>query len=207
MGPDGCSAAIDPRTFKITRKIGSMTLLSSPWRLKQVKRMTEGDRPFIVNGMPVTREMRALKFQAFTETGSITHCAGTLLYSPVALGDHLTERKYADAYANILRALDYGCLYVWYPHIFHTNRAPTYYYYPFTPIEIHGGYVIGRERIITKKSGLFGWGDRSNFEPHVFDRDGKETGDVKVPTVKRDGKHYAEVRLPEGHLAILVRGK
>ena len=39
-----------------------------------------------------------LHFPRFVETGSISHCAATHLYSPIALGDHLTERSELDAY-------------------------------------------------------------------------------------------------------------
>jgi len=145
--------------------------------------------------------------------GYRTHMLGValngkmILYSPVALGDHLTERKYLDAYRNMLAALDHGCLYVWYPHIFHMHKAPTAYMYPFTPIEIHSGYVIGEERIVTRRSGYFGWGDESGFTPIVFDREGKPTDAIEIPRVMRDGKAFAEVRLPEDCLAILVRAK
>ena len=64
---------------------------------------------------------------------------------------------------------------------------------------------IGKERILTNRSGYFGWGDASAFRAHVFDRDGKETDEIAVPRVVRDGKSYAEVRIPEGFSAALVR--
>ena len=47
--------------------------------------------------------------------------------------------------------------------------------YPFTPIELHSGVLIGKERILTNRSGHFGWGDASAFRAHVFDSDGKQT--------------------------------
>ena len=202
---DGCSADIDSKTFKIIRPKGAMSLLSLDWRVKQVKRILDAGRPFIINGAPVTCTMNDFKFQAFTETGLITNCRRMLLHSPVALGDHLTERKYTDSYDTMLKALDHGCLYVWYGHIFHTHKAPTYYMYPFTPIELHSGYVFGEERIVTKTSGYFGWGDNSDFEVHIFDRDGKETSEIKTQKVKRAGKTYAEMRLPENYYAIIIR--
>jgi hypothetical protein len=202
---DGCSADIDPKTFKVIRPKGSLTLLSKDFRLRQVKRIMDANRPFIINGMPITRTIIEMKFPAFVETGSITNCRRALLYSPIALGDHLTERCYADSYRTMQKALDHGCLYVWYRHIFHNHIAPTYYMYPFTPIELHSGYLIGNERIITNRSGCFGWGDNSDFKPHVFDRNGKETDKVKVPKVTRNGKTYAEVRIGQGYYVILVR--
>jgi len=204
---DGCSADIDRRSCKLMRLKGSVPLLSRDHRARNVQRILERGAPFIANGAPHTRTLARLKFEAFTETGSMTNCRHMLLYSPVALGDHLTEREYADSYRNMLRALDHGCLFVWYTHIFHDWKAPTAYMYPFTPIELHQGYVIGEERIVTKESGFFGWGDTSEFDAYVWDRDGKPTKAIEVPRVIRDGKAYAEVRLPEGYMAILVRRK
>jgi hypothetical protein len=129
-----------------------------------------------------------------------------LLHSPVALGDHLTEHVTKDAYDNMLAALDHGCLYSWYDdRIYLTQKTLTEYMFPFTPIELHEGYVIGKERILTNRSGLFGWGDNTDFAAHVFDRDGKETGEVAVRKVVRNGVTFAEVRIPEGYSAALVR--
>jgi len=204
---DGVSADIDPETHRIVRTKGSMTLVSLPFRVKMVDRVLDENRPFLINGAPHTRTMVDRHFMGFTETGSMSNCRDMLLHSPVALGDHLTERKYADSYANMHAALKQGCLFVWYSHIFHNHVAPTRYYYPFTPIELHSGYLIGEERIITDVSGYFGWGDASDFEAHCFNRDGKLVDTIRTPRVLRDGKAYAEVRLPEGCLAILVRLK
>jgi len=203
---DGCTADIDPKTFKITKRKGSVTLLSLPFRLRQVRRILDRGAPFVINGAPATRTMVEQKFMAFTETGSITNCRKMLLHSPVALGDHLTERVEEDAYRVMLGALDHGCLYSWYAvRIFPTHKTLTEHMFPFTPIELHPGYVIGRERILTNRSGLFGWADRSDFEAHVYDRDGRETDAVAVAKVERGGRIYAEVRIPEGYSVALVR--
>ena len=53
-----------------------------------------------------------------------------------------------------------------------THVALTHYMFPITPVELHEGYIIGQERIITNRSGLFGWGDSSRHEVHVFDDQG-----------------------------------
>ena len=107
---DNCTADIDPQSFKIQKLKGSVTLLSLPFRLYQVRRILDRNAPFVINGAPATRTMVDQKFMAFTETGSITNCRKMLLHSPVALGDHLTERVETDAYDVMLKALDHGCL-------------------------------------------------------------------------------------------------
>ena len=204
---DGCSADIDPETFKIARLKGHVALLSRDWRAKQVKRiMAHG--PLMCSGAPYTRALARFKYHAFCETGSITNCRRMLLWSPIGLGDHITEKTQKDAYRHMLRQMDHGCVYAWYSHrIIATHKTLTEYMYPFTPIELRSGILIGKERILTNRSGYFGWGDPSKFEVHVFDRDGFETDKIKVPTVTRDGKTYAEVRFPEGYSAAIVRAR
>ena len=106
----------------------------------------------------------------------------------------------------MLSALDYSCVYYWYTDI--TNiKYPTLtkYMYPITPVELHEGYIIGKERILTNRSGFYGWADNSAREVHVFDETGREVPDFKAPTVIRNGKTYTELRIGEGWSAAIVR--
>ena len=77
--------------------------------------------------------------------------------------------------------------------------------YPFTPIELHKGYVIGEERIITRISGYFGWGDKSDFECKVFDSKGKLTEQYPVKKVVRNNQTFAEVRIPANCAVVIIR--
>jgi hypothetical protein len=192
--------------MKIRRLKSSVTLISQPWRVALIKEiMARG--PFIANGQPHTRTMARLKFPRFCETGSISNCALAQLHSPIALGDHLTERSEADAYHNMLAALDYGCVSHWYSDmlVIPAYETLTKFMYPITPLELHEGYIIAKERILTNRSGLFGWGDRSAREVHVFDDTGREVPDFKTPTVERDGVLFTELRLAEGWSAAIVK--
>ena len=203
---DGCSADIDPKTMKIQRLKTSVTLISQPWRVALIKEiMARG--PFIANDQPRTRTMARLKFPRFSETGSISNCAKTQLHSPIALGDHLTERSEEDAYRNMVAALDYGCVYAWYPDqtFFPAYETITKFMFPITPMELHEGYIIGKERILTNRSGLFGWGDASQHEVHVFDNTGREVHGFKAPAIEREGATFTELRLAEGWSAAIVR--
>ena len=202
---DGVSGDVDPSAFKPIRKKSSLALLSQEFRAHHIKRILER-APLYANGMPYTRTIAQLKFQRFTETGSIANCAKTLLYSPVALGDHLTERTEEDAYNWMLAALDYGCVYNWYDdHIIPTHKTLAAYMFPITPMELHEGYIIGKERIITKKSGLYGWGDNSNHEVHVFNEKGEEVPDFTSPVVRKQGQTFTELRIAEGWSAAILR--
>jgi hypothetical protein len=203
---DGFSGDIDPTSMKLVRKKSSTTLLTEKWRTALAKKILARG-PLIGNGPPFTRAMAALKFPCFVETGSITHCAQSHLYSPIALGDHLTERNELDAYNWMLAALDFGCVYHWYNDMTvipsHTQLAG--YMFPITPLELHEGYIIGEERIITKKSGLYGWGDMSTHEVHVFNDSGVEVSDFQVPHVIEGGARYSEIRIGEGWSVAIVR--
>ena len=66
--------------------------------------------------------------------------------------------------------------------------------------------MIGRERIITRKSGLFGWGDTSPHEVHVYDDSGREVPGYPAPQITRNGVNFTELRLAEDWSAVIVRG-
>ena len=144
---DGFSGDIDPRSKRLSRLKSSVTLISEPWRLGLAKRILARG-PLIGNGPPFTRAMAALKFPCFVETGSISNCIQAQLYSPIALGDHLTERNEQQAYAVMLAALDYGCVYHWYNDVTVVPTHPhlTRYMYPITPIELHEGWILGKKK-------------------------------------------------------------
>jgi hypothetical protein len=202
---DGCTADIDPQTGKIIRLKSSTTLLSQPFREQLARKIMERG-PLVCNGAPHTRTMLNLHYQGFVETAAISNCLRAILYSPVALGDHIGERRELDSYRWMTDALNYGCLYSWYPDSFEAEyKALTEYMFPSTPIELHEGYIIAKERIVTNRSGLFGWGDKSRHEVHAFNDEGKEVPGFKAPTKVIGGKAYSELRLAEGWTAAIVR--
>jgi hypothetical protein len=203
---DGVSADIDPKTLKIVRLKSSVELVSQPFRLALARRILASG-PLVANGQPHTRTMLELHFPRFVETGSISHCTRAQAYSPIALGDHLTERSEQDAYRVLLQALDFGCLYYWYNDLTVVPTHPhlTSYMFPATPVELGEGYLIARERIVTNRSGLFGWGDSARHEVHVFDDQGREVPVFHAPAVVQDGMTFTELRLPEDYSAAIIR--
>ena len=97
--------------------------------------------------------------------------------------------------------------YVAWPYVHLTHPNPVAHMFPFTPIELHEGYLIGQERILTCKSGLFGWGDKSKHRVYVYDDLGKLQRYFKAPVQTIDGRTYTELRLPGGWLAAIERVK
>jgi hypothetical protein len=62
-----------------------------------------------------------------------------------------------------------------------------------------------RGGILVNRSALFGWGDSSRHEVHVFDDQGREAPSFKAATAVRDGSTFTELRLPEDYSAAIVR--
>jgi hypothetical protein len=202
---DGVSGDIDRSTHKLIRKITNVTLASQPWRLRMAEKLLK-QGALLGNGAPLTRSFGKVHFPRFVETAAITNLAYSQLYTPIALGDHLAERNQIDCYKNMVRGLDYGAVYYWYhTAIDVTHPTLTSYMFPITPINLGHGYIIAKERILTNTSGYFGWGDKSDFDVVVFNDRGNQTDQVKVPKVERDGKMFAEIRIPEGYSVALIR--
>ncbi|MCC7350052.1 MAG: hypothetical protein IT446_05730 [Phycisphaerales bacterium] len=202
---DGVTADIDPNTHRIARRITSVTLASLSWRENLAKKIMS-KHVLMGNGAPHTRTFTRLHFLRFVETSSINNLLLAQLYTPIQLGDHLTERNEVDCYRNMVRGLDFGGVYYWYrPEIIATHPTLTSYMFPITPVNLGHGYIIGKERILTNTSGYFGWGDKSEFEAVVFDTRGNKTDEVKIPRIEKDGKVFAEVRIGEGYSVALIR--
>jgi hypothetical protein len=206
---DGFSAQISLESMKIERLKSSVALLSQKWQEAQVKRILARGGTIFANGAPVTRTMAQFHIPRFAETGMASNAVLTHLFTPIALGDHLTEFSQADAYRSMVMALDFGCVYAFYDDLEFTLTYPTLtsYMYPITPLRLGNGFIIGKERILTNRSGLFGWNDDSKHEVHVFDEEGREVRKFKAPTVTRGGKTFTELRIGEGWSAAIVRVK
>ena len=206
---DGFSGDIDPKTFKLLRKKSSLTLASGDFRHAMVKKIKAAGEDVMVNSQPRLRRIRKEKIMSFTETAQIDNCSRVQVYTPLQLGNHLIGKNAADSaviYRQMLEGLDYGVLYYYY-HIRYVpdHHTLTQHMFPITPIELHKGYIIGREKIITKVSGLYGWDDASKHEVHVYDDKGWPAKDFKAPVKVVNGKTYTELRLPEDYSAVIIR--
>ena len=147
----------------------------------------------------------------FTETQFASNNARVHFSTPIshANSEHMDRSKFSPYYEKFLSALDWGCLFAYsflsQPHtgaVYHTFSD---YIYPSTPLEIHEGYVIAKERIATNRSGMFGWEDASGHEIHVYDYTGREIRNHNLKTTTIDGKTWSEIRLPQDWSAIIIR--
>ena len=206
---DGFSGDIDPRTHKLLRKKSSLCLMSGDFRHAMVKKIKAAGEDVMVNSQPRLRRLMKEKLMSFTETAHIDNCARVQVYTPIQLGNHLIGKGAEDPaviYKQMLEGLDFGVLYYYY-HIRYVpdHHTLTQYMFPITPLELHKGYIIGKEKIVTKVSGLYGWNDASKHEVHVYDDKGWHVKDFKAPFKSVKGKTYTELRLPEDYSAVIIR--
>ena len=209
---DQYSGDIDPQTHRLECLKSSVFLLQLPWKLRMINKIVSRGKFLYANGGHGRISDFAGKVTyTFTETDHEDQNARVHFTTPLSWGNstHMNSYDPAVYYEKFLRVLDYGCMFnpssiatPVFAKIYHTV---TDYLYPTTPLELHSGYIIAKERIITKKSGLFGWEDDSNHEIHVYDETGREIKKHKMKTVRMNGQNWSEIRLPQDWSAIIIR--
>ena len=179
---DGHSAEIDPATGRITKKYASWPLISRKARRQWITFVTDQGKTAYTNGAPCMAELQGIPghvsfmeaeytFDPYAATPDAPRAAKGMLDTCVALGVRPTRYKdnpkyhYAEViHKAVIAYLRYGMLYCHYysdiPKPGDTGGGEygiLNYMAPFTPVELHEGWVIGRERIITTISRGFHW--------------------------------------------------
>ncbi len=179
--PDGFSCIVDEKDNTFKQQIGFVTLLSRDHRLSIIELLQQRGQLIMGNSPPCTRKLLHKKLPRFIEVNQndLWHYQGNLSGTLGYIG---WEKDWATllrclrlATLPIVPRLDYE--YEILPHLF-----------PFTPIELHYGYLLGEERIITLHSGNYGWPGMKNLaRPYRFDTTGKSVQHEYVTTIKAQG--------------------
>ena len=182
---DGHTVDLKPNG-EISRAYTDCTYVGSPARAEIVRHVLDKGGIFVANGHPVAEETNGLKMLTFAETEWDLGTAEELLSwneppyipsigeahlsSPISLGirpdrfgqfgiDHWAEimQKW------VITCLKNGTVYYYYENMI-PEKGPgagdygiINHMFPFTPVELHAGCLIGKERILTAKSGSFFW--------------------------------------------------
>ncbi|MGN0870581.1 MAG: hypothetical protein ACI4UV_05255 [Victivallales bacterium] len=202
---DTVSVELDNK-FNVKRKISYVPLLKLPFTLKLIKKIIgEHKKLLIGNFSPETRSELRYQFPRFEETYNNRWVALSHLYTPIQLGDMLTYANTPrDMAADMRNALFRGALY--YHYLGHT-RCPSLSskMFPFTPRELHSGYLIGEERILTALSGDFGWyGENRLAQTFVFDELGQEVPDYPAKVSGMANGTQIRLQLKKDYCASLV---
>lgn len=207
---DGCSADIDMKTHKIDTLKSSVFLIQRPWKNRMVDKILARGKRIYANGNSARRGEFAQKVDfTFSETQLKTNNARMHFTTPLAHENCDGIKSLQDYYFKMLDSLDYGVLanfsFISVPDSGQIWPTIAEQMYPTTPLELHAGYVIGEERIVSKVSGCFGWNDASKHQVFVFNSQGQRVENHGMKTLSIDGKTFTELRLPGDWSAVIVR--
>ena len=173
---DGHTAQIDPTTKTITRKMGSVLLLSQDALVAFCRKVRDKGGVVIANGAVITRTIGREKYILHDRecfAGPEVHLSPT----PMTLSLPSAISQERDIYRDVLGKLAWGNLYVYYEEPPLTYPSVPAQMYPITFEEIYSGYVKGRQRLITVHPGLCGWhGDKDLHFACLYDSRG-----VRIP--------------------------
>ncbi|MCX7425254.1 MAG: hypothetical protein NTW96_06470 [Planctomycetia bacterium] len=202
---DGHSVDIDPQTKLVTRKKTCVAWASLPVLKKVVQIIAAKGGVTITNEGPDYPMSRA-----FWKEDVIASCEGSpdsvvglqLSRAPCSLSSAATTAE--ASYLDILAKLDRGSLYYWYSHSM-DHKTLVEHMYPIEIESIHAGTIRGRDRIVTKNSGTYGWpGDRALHVVYRYDARGNLAGNDFLSTVDPKGV-CTEVRLAQNESAAVVK--
>ncbi len=191
---DGHTVDLDPATGEVTRQYAVVGKISAPARREWVEFVLKRKKLVVANGQPVVGEMQSLPINRFMETQgydvmgpgipNATMCARGMLASPIGLGHSFGQltgatpgRSGEVLMRTIIAQMRYGLLY--YNYGAHVPAAeggygPLNHMFPFTPVELHEGWMVGRERILTCRSRTFSWPGARPPKVLLFDKRGME---------------------------------
>ena len=203
---DGATVELD-ESNNVKRKVSYVCILKLGFTLDLFDHiMNKRGKLLVGNFSPETRSERRFRFPRFEETYNSRWIALSHLYTPIQLGDMLTYANTPkDMAADQRMALKRGALYY---HYCGSTGCPslTSKMFPFTPIELHGGWLVGKERILTAVSGDFGWcGEKPDVDVFVFDELGREVKDYPYAVKDTDWGRVFTLELKTDHCAAIVK--
>jgi len=202
---DGRTVTLDAGG-RVVEKVADLGLVSAPARREWVEFVLSQGKIVVCNSHPVVEALQSLRTFRFMETQGYDPLGGegppyqwTLakgqLHSPIGLGHSFPGSAGADFFVRtVIAHLRFGLLYYCYSTDFPPDGerggeyGPINEMFPFTPRELHEGWVLGEERLITCVSGEFPWPHEREPKVLQFDRRGRER--PAEAAVKREGEGY-----------------
>jgi hypothetical protein len=183
--------------YRIDYKVGITTLLGEGHRLAVIDRVREKGGTLMGNGPPTTRALLGRHVQRMVEIQHNDYwCYQGNLDTPLGYASSHME------FTNVTRALGLATLLVGTRRTYEYDVSP--YLYPLTPIELHHGYLLGEERIVTMHSGSYGWpGETVDCKVHYFNANGKLRETVDATAGPGDARIALE--LGDGEVAVVER--
>ena len=198
---DGHSADIDPATRTIKRQKGSVILLSQPSILQAIRKVQAKGGVIIANNCRITRTIGKENIIIVHESGSADN---HLSQTPVGLGGGILWDE-TETYRDVVNMLNNGSLYFFINWRRLRGESLATYLYPITCEVVRPGYARGPERIVTTRSGIYGWaGDPSLHLVRCFDGRGVPASGGAITTADDSGVR-TELALGEYESAVIER--
>ena len=185
--PDGHSCIIDPETYTVDHQVGVTTLLGEGQRLAVIDKVRAMGGELMGNGPPFTRAMLERRVQRMVEVQhNDVWCYEGNLDTPLGYASSRMD------FGNFVRGVDLATLLVGTRYTYAHEVSP--HLFPFTPIELHRGYMLGQERIIATHSGNYGWyGEQTLAEALRFNTEGMIVENDFVTTIGDEARAAVEL--------------
>ncbi len=202
-GWDGRSALLG-EDHRIETKFTNVHLASLQAKVELVEYIRAKGGELIGNSCARTETLSDLGFLRFVETAAEWYPARAHLYTPISLGDHKVIKDFPTLLDDIRLKLMWGSLYYYYSRPDHPSPTITQHMFPFTPVELHRGWLLGEERILTAVPGTFTLGNDDEVTVYWYGADGaltEKTGEERI----EDGKRLIRLALAEDEMAVIER--
>lgn len=194
---DGHSCVLDPKTWRIKQQVGIVSLSNTAFKKEIIDLVLQRKGPLLINGASAVKGTAGPHINRMIETQHNDYWGFEgLLQSP--LGYLSWNHSWKDYLHNFKLGLIPGMgLSLELPPI-------AEHLFPFTPIELHSGYLLGKERIIATHSGNYGWAnERQLSRVYFFNSEGKISDADFVTKIGKEAR--TEVTLKPQEAVILER--
>jgi len=114
------------------------------------------------------------------------------------------SKTFDDLLRDIRDKLMWGSLYYYYASPKQPYPTITQHMFPFTPGELHRGWLLGKERLVTAVPGTFTLGDKEAVTVYWYDAAGKLTDQQGEQTVQ-EGRRLVRLALGDKEMAVIER--
>ncbi len=200
---DGVSGDIDPVSKTLIQEKASYQLLSNDFIIDLIRHIVieRGKKVFANRSFYTHSTMSALKDLIpvrFGEAISFSQLTRSY-FAPVP---NALQRTYRDVNKQFIGALYMGTVPHEYDFPYESVDSPETAIWPIAIKEIHQGYIIGTDKIITAVSGDFSFGDMDEVKVKLYDDRGRPAN-ADFKTEIRNGKRITCVRLDIGQIVVL----
>ena len=212
---DGHSAILD-ENYRIKQKISIQGIEGIPFFVELIERIYAKDKVLVVDyfsgAKTVFDVLKKHRVLGIMEGNNLGRClVRTHLHTPLTMrgAEDPTDRGrgFLQIVQNIRNNLRHANLYAFYgawTDLMHSISAD--HLYPITPVELHEGYIIGRNKIVTTRPGSYGWrtSEAADLRVAIYNEKGEKIPCRSEPR-EENGCRLIALDLAPDQIAIVER--